>query len=52
MRETAHTIVAIASLSSIAVGAWWLSPAVSLIAVGSLLLAGIVYSRTVPRGKQ
>ena len=45
-RDIAHTVIGFGALTAIGVGLWWINPSVALVAVGGVLLAGIIYSRT------
>jgi len=42
MEEAGKLALAIAAVGLIGLGCWWLHPAAALIAVGVLLLAGVV----------
>lgn len=45
-RDVAHTAIGLLSLGLIGVGCWWIHPAAGMIAIGGLLLGGVVYART------
>ena len=45
-KELVVNVTGILGLSTMGVGLWWVSPAVSLIVVGGLMLAGSVWGAT------